>query len=40
MKKGTKDLQKMLKYRNCKSILYEEPKKKYLSRFINTNIEE
>jgi hypothetical protein len=40
MKKGTKDLQKLLKSRNCKSIIYEKTKIKHLSRFINANIDE
>ena len=40
MKNVTKDLQKMLKSRNCKSIIYEKPKIKQLSRFVNTNIKD
>jgi len=38
MKKGTKNLQKLLRSRKTGKILYEKPNIKYSSRFINTNV--
>ncbi len=40
MKNGTKDLQKMLRSRNCKSITYEKPKIKHLSMFVTADIDD
>ena len=40
MKKGTANLQKLLKSRKSKTIIYEKPNIRYSSRFVDTNINE
>jgi hypothetical protein len=38
MKNGTKNLQKLLKSRKSKTIIYEIPNIRHSSRFVNTNV--
>jgi len=38
MKKGTANLQKLLRSRKSKTLIYKKPNIRYSSRFVNTDV--